>query len=331
MEFKNSLSILFSNTGYVFKIMVWLLLSLLLAGAVGVGILLPIWNKLAATTDVMTYVATIESSLKEVWNGSLNLRVAANDIVPAIVGAFKAMSANGGATAGFAIGIVFVYALYCFLRGLSFLSIADIINNLMASNMRFGFASNMALNLRRSVRFSLSKLAISLPLDVAFFAILLACSLVFFMLIGVFTLPIVLVLTVTFCSFRAVFFGGWLPRVLYHPEERMFPAFSRSLVYVKHNFFGLLKAFVLIFSITYMLTILLVFPTGGLIALVLPPIYYFLMRAAELIGYYKAKGMSFYTDGSTVVNTVDFGFRSDNQERDAARDSGLSEIEDEER
>ena len=51
-------------------------------------------------------------------------------------------------------------------------------------------------------------------------------------------------------------------------------------------------------------------------SLVLPSMYYFMLRAIELIGYYKTKGFSFYTDATTVINTVEYGFRAEQQAED---------------
>ena len=51
-------------------------------------------------------------------------------------------------------------------------------------------------------------------------------------------------------------------------------------------------------------------------SLVLPSLYYFVLRAIELIGYYKTKGYSFYTDATTVINTVEFGYRAEQQDKD---------------
>lgn len=41
-----------------------------------------------------------------------------------------------------------------------------------------------------------------------------------------------------------------------------------------------------------------------------------MLRAIELIGYYKTKGFSFYTDATTVINTVEYGFRAEQQAED---------------
>ncbi len=314
MEFKYSVSILFSNIGYVFKLILWLAIAALITAGIGAGILIPIWRVLASTTDVSAYIAMIKDQFLQVWQGSINMRAAASDIVDQAILGIRALNKAPGAFAGLIFAAIFVYAVFCFLKGLSFYSLSDIINKLMASNMRFGFASNMALNLRKSAIFSLTRLSISLPIDVAYALISISITLVFYKLIGLFAVPILLIFSVVFLSLRAILFSGWLPRMLYHPEEMSYAAFFRSLVYVKHNFTDLFKAFAIIFTLVYIIVYVCTVPTGGLAVIVIVPMHYFLSRTVELISYYKAKGMSFYTDGSTVVNTVDYGLRPDNQE-----------------
>ena len=54
-------------------------------------------------------------------------------------------------------------------------------------------------------------------------------------------------------------------------------------------------------------------PTFGVVNLLVPSTYFLVLRAVELIGYYKLNGMSFYVDPRTVVNTIEYGYRKENQ------------------
>lgn len=101
--------------------------------------------------------------------------------------------------------------------------------------------------------------------------------------------------------------------MIFHPEESVYTSFTRSLTYVKSNIGGLFKSYAVTFSIVYVIATTLAVPTGGLMSLILPSMYYFMLRAIELIGYYKTKGFSFYTDATTVINTVEYGFRAEQQ------------------
>lgn len=314
MEFKYSLSILFSHMGYVLKVMLWIVICLLIVGALGAGLMIPICRWITSTVDIGSEIEIVKSAFSSVWNGELNMRGASTQFVPAISGMLKTLCASSAQAAAFFIALIFLYALLVFLVGLTFYSTADIINNLMSANMRYGFASNLALNFRKNVRFSLCKLAVTLPLDVGFFVIFVAIVLSLYSVIGAFTVPILFALTVLFLSLRTLMFSGWLPRLLYHPDERVFTAFARSFYYVGSNVRGLLKSFIILYVCIYLFVYVFIIPSGGLIALILPSVYCVFIRVIELVGYFKMNQYSFYADASTVIETVEYGLRRSNQD-----------------
>lgn len=299
--------------GHAAKIFLWIVISLVLSLAIGVAIILPIWNVLASSTDVSVYVNAIKDTLSTVWDGSNTVRSALAEMLHQVIDILGILAQNPGVTVGLVFACIFIYAFYCFVFGLSYYTNADIINNLMASNMRYGFASNMALNFKKCCRYSGARLTITLPIDLLFGAIMMSILFGTFDKIGFFVVPILLVVGITICSLRATLLAGWLPRMIFHPEESVYTSFTRSLTYVKSNIGGLFKSYAVTFSIVYVIATTLAVPTGGLMSLILPSMYYFMLRAIELIGYYKTKGFSFYTDATTVINTVEYGFRAEQQ------------------
>ena len=82
--------------------------------------------------------------------------------------------------ASLSCALIFVYAFYCFVFGLSYYTVSDILNKLMASNYKIGFASNLALNFKIACKFSAARLAITLPIDVLFFVIVASHTLLGF-------------------------------------------------------------------------------------------------------------------------------------------------------
>lgn len=313
MEFKYSISVLFSHLGYALRIFLWTLLSLVLTLCLAMAILLPVLELLSQTTDVVTYALSIKECFANVWNGTAGVRVSISEFINLFNGALHAIAQNVGATIALAFVCVILYAFYCFVFGLSYYTLADVINNIIASNMRSGFASTLALNFKKCVKYSGARLTITLPMDVFIVTVLSLIVFGLFRFIGFFMLPLAIVVGVVLLSLRATFLSGWLPRMIFHPEERVYTAFTRSLTYVKANQMGLFKSYAITFTIVYVFATSFSACTGGLINLVLPAIYYFLLRAIELIGYYKTKGLSFYTDATTVINTVDYGLRKEQQ------------------
>lgn len=316
MEFKYSTSILFSHMGYVFKILVWIIISLLVAAAVGAAIFVPLGNVIAKTTDAAMYFDAIKETFLNMVDGTYSVRGAIGNIVPQFMSMFDAIFKNVGASVGVVFGVLAVYLVYSFMMGTSYYAMTDVINNIMASNMRVNFSTSLLVNLKRCVKFSLSKLIASLPIDIIIAVVVLSLLFGCFPLIGFFILPVLVVFCIVAFSLRATFFSGWLPRMLNHPEEPIFTNLTRSFTFVKYNVKGVFKAFVIMFSIVYLLASVFAVPTGGVIFLVLPSIYYFLLRTIELVAYYKTHGYSFYTDAITVINTVEFGYRKANQNDD---------------
>lgn len=315
MEFKYSISILFSHLSYALKVLLWILISLLLTFALGAAIILPIWKSMDMVS-IATFPAHLDNilaSIKTVWTGSQTIRAALADMIMEGRCFLVDILQYPAFAASLSCALIFVYAFYCFVFGLSYYTVSDILNKLMASNYKIGFASNLALNFKNACKFSAARLAITLPIDVLFFAIVASILFGLFPHVGFFVIPILLVIGVLICSLRSLLFAGWLPRMLFHPEEKVYTSFTRSLTYVKSNMGGLFKSYVVTYTIVYLFGTVFSIPTGGLMPIVMPALYYIMLRAIELVGYYKTKGLSFYTDATNVINTVEFGYRTEQQ------------------
>lgn len=315
MEFKYSLSILFSNMGFVLKVLLWVVICALVVAAIGCAVLIPTVNALAEDGAVSESYGAIGDEISAFLDGSIS----AGSFLENIAAEFDALLAAVLASQGLFTALVFVfiglYILYVFLVGICYYPIAYAANQLMSSNMRIGLASSIAMHLKKAVRFSAARLTVTVPLDAIVTAVVCGVAFGLWNVIGFFSLTIALALGVLGFSARAAVVSGWLPRLLFNKDENIYTAFSRSLRGVKLNFKGLMKAFVITYFATYILVATCALPTFGLIAIVVPSINYFLGRLIELVGYYKMNGMSFYTDAITVVDTVEFGYRSENQQR----------------
>lgn len=315
MEFKYSLSLLFSNMGYVIRIFLWVLFAMLVTACIGAAILVPVFDAFAEAPEVAAAADTFMSEINEFLDDGMSIRTFIESMPTALGDLASAVAGESGLFAGLVFAGIFLYALYSFLVAFSYYPTSYVIKQLMSSNMRMGMASSMALNFKQSVKYAACRISIAVPIDVALIAIAILLSWGLFTAIGVFTFPVMLLLGVIVVSLRSAFFGGWLPRLLFVEGESMYTSFGRSLRAVKLNLKGLMKAFVITFFAAYALMAGLSLPTFGLVAVVVPSIDYFLFRAIELVGYYKFAGMSFYTDAANVVDTVEFGYRAENQRK----------------
>ncbi len=315
MELKYGFSILFSNLGQTVKLIVWRLISMLITVGVASAILIPLWNVFSNTTDMLLWVEAIKTAISEFLHGNSSIASLASNLPADVTSLIMSLTQNAGAFTGLIFGAIAIYFVYCFVLGLSYYPVADMINGRMSSNLKIGFASNMALNFKKAVRYSGARVIISLPIDILIATITGALTLGLFKVISVGVAPITLLVLLMFVTMRSMLFAGWLPRMIYHPEERVFINFARSLTSVKYNMRSLCKAYSVTFIISYVLGAVSLFPTCGLGLLVVPAVYYYILRAVELIGYFKLNGLSFYVDSTRVVDTVEFGYRRKNQEQ----------------
>lgn len=306
-----------ANMSYVAKIFIWLVICVLITVGVGAAIFVPVGNSLAESAEITAEITAIKDSLWSFLKNEQGIYDMLVGIENSISGILALLTANVGVMVGFVFAALGIYALYLFLTGMSYYPTAYIVNELMSSNTRYGFAVSMVKNIKCACRFSACRMLISLPIDIAIVAILCVVGFGLMKLIGVVALPILLVLGIALFTLRSMLFSGWLPRILHHPEERHFVALGRSIVSVKTNFGSLFKAFSMIFFVVYCAIFVLSVPTFGVINILLPSMYYILLRSVELMGYYKTNAMSFYVDARTVINTVEYGYRKDVQDEES--------------
>ncbi len=320
MEIKYATSLLFSKLGYVAKILVWIFLCVLVTAAIGSAAVFPLINSYLKYADVSNAYDALNVNVENFIHGATSPYEFATGLSAGIKTLYGAVTNQSAMFVGLVFCIIFIYALYNFLKGFSYYPLADVINKSMSSNYRFGLASSMVANAKMACKFSLSKLLISFPIDLLIFGILLGFALVFTKLIPFFGLAIVLLVGIVLCALRAVLFSGWLPRLLFKPDEKIYTSFTRSLPSVKANLKGMFKAYTCIFFFAYAFVAGLALPTFGLICFAVPSAYLYMVRSVELVGYYKMNGLCFYTDQATVINTVEYGYRQDNQENENESD-----------
>ncbi|MBO5777430.1 MAG: hypothetical protein J6R34_03180, partial [Clostridia bacterium] len=299
--------------GYLGKIFIWMLVCTLVVGGLAAAIYIPSGSALAKNEEILVEIDHINVVVSQYLQDEISLYEGVEDIEQHIVKIVNVLLSNAGAMAGFIIAAICLYCLYLFLTGISHYTIGYITNELMTSNTKYGFVAAMLKNIKTACRFSACKMLISCPLDLSIIAVICATGFGLLKVIGFPALAIALILGVCLFSLRAMLYAGWIPRILFNPEEKMFAALSRSLSSVKQNFGGFFKTFATIFFTAYGCISVLTVPTFGVVNLLVPSTYFFVLRSVELIGYYKLNGMSFYVDPRTVVNTIEYGYRKENQ------------------
>lgn len=319
MEVKQSASILVSNFGLVFKLFIYILVITLIVAAIAVGIISPILKMFLSEENVGKLIQDISADTNSFLKGNAGLYDTFYALKDDLQDFARYIFSLDWFVAGIIAVGIFVYLLYLFLFTLSSVPIADVINNSMASNLKYGFLSNFALNFRRSVKYSILKVLIFFPIDIIIFGVLFGLTYGFWKLfrsiavLQFLSLAIVLAFGVIFASLRQTLFSGWIPRLIFHPEEGVFTAFKKSLPVVKKNAKVLIMTYCSIYFVLYLLVTVVGLFTFGLMSIIAPSISYVIVRIVELVSYYKSNKLKFYTDSVTVVDTTEYGMREEEQ------------------
>ncbi|MBO7326520.1 MAG: hypothetical protein J6U74_03315, partial [Clostridia bacterium] len=270
MELKHSVSFMIGNMGYLGKIFIWMLVCTLVVGGLAAAIYIPSGSALAKNEEILVEIDHINVVVSQYLQDEISLYEGVEDIEQHIVKIVNVLLSNAGAMAGFIIAAICLYCLYLFLTGISHYTIGYITNELMTSNTKYGFVAAMLKNIKTACRFSACKMLISCPLDLSIIAVICATGFGLLKVIGFPALAIALILGVCLFSLRAMLYAGWIPRILFNPEEKMFAALSRSLSSVKQNFGGFFKTFATIFFTAYGCISVLTVPTFGVVNLLVP-------------------------------------------------------------
>ena len=316
MEFKNSMSLLFSHPQYILKIFIYLLICVAIVAGISAAVVIPVYTHAITYADVDEVFTPVWASIRSYVDGNASVRLVFNQFMLFVVNYFKMVASHPFGILASILIPVGIYFLYSFLTGLVHYPTAYIVNNIMSSDMKMPLASSMIMNLKVSAKYSAAKMVLLFPIDLAYLVIIAVIGIWLRQVIGLFIFPILIICSVIFVSCRSLLVSAWLPRMLYHPEERVFVAFKKSFPMLKRNRRSVMQAFLLLYGISFCITSALVLPTYGLILLAVPSIYYIVLRAIELIGYFKVKGYRFYTDSSTVIDTTEYGYRPETQTDD---------------
>ncbi len=309
MEFKYALSVMFSHMGYVLKVAIWILIVVLISIGIGVAVFLPIADLIAQNTSAGLHFDSIVQSVNSFASGTMSIKALGDSAYLGVNAMFDAVFGFGAGVAAIFFGITFVYFIGGFMLNIASFNLSVIFNNILSSNMRIGFVNTLIMNLKKACQYALAKTLFGYVFDAIFAIIFVALGFALFKALSIVSFPIMLVLFALYASYRSLVFADWLPRLMFHGDEKIFIALSRSLSFIKRNYKGFLKIYIISYITSYLIMSAVALPTCGLIFIIMPACYMTLLRIAELIGHYKVKGLKFYVDATTVINTVEFGFR----------------------
>lgn len=293
MGFINSLKIALSKIGLSFKILFHDIVIGVIVFAICAGVLAPHFETIADVMAKENAFAELSASISAYLAGDAQaLTTFFSDIEPVL----NTLSGNFGMA--FIVAIVMVFVLR-FLIQLRAIPVYDIVDFSMTEGSNHYFMGNYMRNIGRSIKYSLLRLALSIPFDI----IVLLCAYFvvghLFSALGFFAPFVIILFMVALLALRQTVFYFWVPMIV--KGGKVARSFGKSLKLVLSRF-GEIFMSMFSYNLFWLSTVVLVssgtYFVGLLVAV---PLLAVILAAMQLVKLHDINKMRYYSAGDEVV------------------------------
>lgn len=297
MMYKNSFKILFSNSSLIWKVVLYFLVVGVVIGGLTYASALPI---LKVITDAGVFQLFIDS-IRDFFVG-LNLvglfqncSIAMKDLVNVIIENMSNLWIY------ILLLIFFIFIFGSVLRGFYSTICGGVLYNSMSNNMKQSFTNSLVTNFWKSLKLELARLTVALPMSILIgVALYYTSTLIHLNKAMLFITPFLVTLVfILLLSLKTTLLSGWMP-ALFVMKAKTYPALAKGFSVIKRRFWGILGN-----SIAIILTVITVnlfvgiFTLGVGLIITVPATYLFFV-IFEMVAFYSARGIRFYTDQDTI-------------------------------
>lgn len=302
MSFKHSLSILTSRFSITYKLLVFLVIITFLFSVLTVCAIYPTLAGLRNNMHELDLGNAIRTYVHEALQGNPDKQAEAYDMLSAKFEQASEIVRNNSVQINLSIvWLVILYLLYVVFFSWGQYCVSDVINHHMSSNSKFGFSSNLIVNFKKAMRYSLMYTAITIGFMIVVALLYLLSFATLFKvapMVGLFSA--VAIFVVAMAVRRALLFG-WIPAMV-SDGLGVIDGLKKAMSLLKQRFsyaFGLyLIYYVAWLGLTVAIS-LFTFFVGTLFAI---SVSLALAQACDLVIYYRTVGKRYYID---VLNVVD--------------------------
>ncbi len=302
MSFKHSLSILTSRFSIVYKLLVFLIVVTFLFSVLTVCAIYPTLSGLRSNMNELDLGNAVRAYVHEALQGNPENQAMAYEMLSDKFDQAGEIIRNNSLQINLSIvWLVLIYLLYVVFFSWGQYCVSDVINHHMSSNSKFGFSSNLIVNFRKAMRYSLLYTAITIGF-MAVVALLywLSFATLFKVAPLVGLASAVAIFVVAMAVRRALLFG-WIPAMV-ADGLGVVDGLKKAMSLLKQRFsyaFGLyLIYYVAWLGLTVAVSVFTFF-VGTLFAI---SVSLALAQACDLVIYYRTVGKRYYID---VLNVVD--------------------------
>ena len=302
MSFKHSLSILTSRFSITYKLLVFLIVITFLFSVLTVCAVYPTLSDLRNNMNELDLGNAVKGYVREALQGNPEKQAEAYEMLSAKFDQATEIVRNNSLQINLSIvWLVLIYLLYVVFFSWGQYCVSDVINHHMSSNSKFGFSSNLIVNFKKAMRYSLLYTAITIGFMIVVALLYWLSFATLFKVAPLIGLASAVAIFVFAMAVRRALLFGWIPAMVADGLD-VVDALKKAGSLLKQRFtyaFGLyLIYYVAWLGLTIAITVFTFF-VGTLFAI---SVSLALAQACDLVIYYRTVGKRYYID---VLNVVD--------------------------
>lgn len=302
MSFKHSLSILTSRFSITYKLLVFLIVITFLFSVLTVCAVYPTLSDLRNNMNELDLGNAVKGYVREALQGNPEKQAEAYEMLSAKFDQATEIVRNNSLQINLSIvWLVLIYLLYVVFFSWGQYCVSDVINHHMSSNSKFGFSSNLIVNFKKAMRYSLLYTAITIGFMIVVALLYWLSFATLFKVAPLIGLASAVAIFVFAMALRRALLFGWIPAMVADGLD-VVDGLKKAGSLLKQRFtyaFGLyLIYYVAWLGLTIAITVFTFF-VGTLFAI---SVSLALAQACDLVIYYRTVGKRYYID---VLNVVD--------------------------
>lgn len=302
MSFKHSLSILTSRFSITYKLLVFVLIVTFLFSVLTVCALYPTLADLRNNMNELALGDAIGNYVREALKGEPELQAQAYENLSSKFDQAGDIIRNNSLQINLSIvWLVLIYLLYVVFFSWGQYCVSDVINHHMSSNSKFGFSSNLIVNFKKAMRYSLLYTAITIGFMIVVALLFWLSFATLFKVAPVIGLASAVGIFVLAMAVRRALLFGWIPAIV-SDGLGVVDGLKKAMSLLKQRFAYALGLYVVYYIAWFALTVAITLFTFGVGTLFAISISLALAQACDLVIYYRTVGKRYYID---VLNVVD--------------------------
>lgn len=302
MSFKHSLSILNSRFSITYKLLAFILIVTFLFCVLTVCVVYPTLAGLRSNMNELALGDAIRGYVREALKGNPELQSQAYEILSSKFETAGQIIQNNSLEINLSIvWLVLLYLLYVVFFSWGQYCVSDVVNHHMNSNSKFGFSSNLIVNFKKAMRYSLLYTAITIGFMIVVALLYWLSFATLFKIAPMLGLMSAVAIFVLAMAVRRALLFGWVPAMVADGLGAV-EGLKKGISLLKERFAYALGLYVIYYvawlGLTIAVSIFTLF-VGTLFAI---SISLALAQVCDLVIYYRTVGKRYYID---VLNVVD--------------------------